>query len=193
MAEKQAGTNTGCTGEVFRSNSEDGGGQLAVSFSGGKDSAVLLYIMAQMWSVSSHKDKPLRVFFSNTTNEFSCAAKYRKEYLQFIKEKFGIEVEYHEIKAEDNYINIVDTVGLPFISKKISRMVRDCKTTLQKLEPNVVKFAFTSKKNGGLGYREVCQFLNDKCGMDIGIPDIEEGYYQKRAQAYEEKNGGDGR
>lgn len=72
------------------------GGQLAVSFSGGKDSAVLLYIMAQMWSVSSHKDKPLRVFFSNTTNEF-------------------------------------------------------------------------------------------------GIPDIEEGYYQKRAQAYEEKNGGDGR
>ena len=64
---------------------------------------------------------------------------------------------------------------------------------LQKLEPNVVKFAFTSKKNGGLGYREVCQFLNDKCGMNIGIPDIEEGYYQKRAQAYEEKNGGDGR
>lgn len=109
------------------------GGQLAVSFSGGKDSAVLLYIMAQMWSVSSHKDKPLRVFFSNTTNEFSCAAKYRKEYLQFIKEKFGIEVEYHEIKAEDNYINIVDTVGLPFISKKISRMVRDCKTTLKRL------------------------------------------------------------
>ena len=367
------------------------GGQLAVSFSGGKDSAVLLYLMAQMWSVSSYKDKPLRVFFSNTTNEFSCATKYRKEYLQFIKEKFGIEVEYHEIKAEDNYINIVDTVGLPFISKKISRMVRDCKTTLkrlglkyadieqympqhytknnhsemikaadrlrelgfndtvilnltkiradnyigtrflpvkyrpildndeivlseqccgilkkdpmkqaqkelggllpvtgemaadsrdrmtayrmtgcnmfdgdhpkskplgpveeqtvlwyiyteviplmpvygecvcgglqcagcetykltgeqrtgcklcgfgimydqdrfirlQKLEPNVVKFAFTSKKNGGLGYREVCQFLNDKCGMDIGIPDIEEGYYQKRAQAYEEKNGGE--
>lgn len=130
MAEKQAGTNTGCTGKVFRSNSEDGG-QLAVSFSGGKDSAVLLYLMAQMWSVSSYKDKPLRVFFSNTTNEFSCATKYRKEYLQFIKEKFGIEVEYHEIKAEDNYINIVDTVGLPFISKKISRMVRDCKTTLQ--------------------------------------------------------------
>lgn len=63
---------------------------------------------------------------------------------------------------------------------------------LQKLEPNVVKFAFTSKKNGGLGYREVCQFLNDKCGMDIGIPDIEEGYYQKRAQAYKEKNRGDG-
>ena len=386
MAEKQAGTNTDCAGEVLRSNSEDGG-QLAVSFSGGKDSAVLLYLMAQMWSVSSHKDKPLRVFFSNTTNEFSCATKYRKEYLQFIKEKFGIEIEYHEIKAEDNYINIVDTVGLPFISKKVSRMVRDCKATLkrlglryadieqympqhytknshgemikaadhlrklgfndtvilnltkiradnhignrflpvkyrpildndeivlseqccgilkkdpmkqaqkelggllpvtgemaadsrdrmtayrmtgcnmfdgdhpkskplgpveeqtvlwyiytetiplmpvygecicdglkcegcetykltgeqrtgcklcgfgimydpdrfirlQKLEPNVVKFAFTSKKNGGLGYREVCQFLNDKCGMNIGIPDTEEGYYQKRAKVYEEK------
>lgn len=51
----------------------------------------------------------------------------------------------------------------------------------------------SNSEDGGLGYREVCQFLNDKCGMDIGIPDIEEGYYQKRAQAYEEKNGGDGR
>lgn len=56
-------------------------GELAVSFSGGKDSAVLLYLMAEMWSISSYKDNPLRVFFSNTTNEFGCAAKYRKEYL----------------------------------------------------------------------------------------------------------------
>lgn len=34
-------------------------GKLEVSFSGGKDSAVLLYLMAEMWSSSSHKDEPL--------------------------------------------------------------------------------------------------------------------------------------
>ena len=108
-------------------------GGIAVSFSGGKDSAVLLYLMAEMWSISSFKDKPLRVFFSNTTNEFVCATKYRKEYLQFIENKFQIKIEYYEIKAEDNYFNVVDTVGLPFVSKKVSRMVRDCKTTLKRL------------------------------------------------------------
>ena len=55
------------------------------------------------------------------------------------------------------------------------------------MEPKIVQFAFTSKENGGLGYKEVCQFLNDKCGMNIGIPDIEEGYYEKRALKYAEK------
>ncbi len=106
-------------------------GQLAVSFSGGKDSAVLLYIMAQMWSASSHKDKPLR--FLQTQQMNLAAPQSIEKNICSSSKKIRIEVEYHEIKAEDNYINIVDTVGLPFISKKISRMVRDCKTTLKRL------------------------------------------------------------
>lgn len=364
-------------------------GRLAVSFSGGKDSAVVLWIMAQMWALSTHKNEPLKVFFANTTNEFTCATKYRKMYIAWIEQQFEIKIEYHETRSDHSYFEIVDMVGLPFVSKKVSRMVRDCKETLkrlglryadieqympkhytknsydemlaaaeklrelgfndtvilnltkirsdnriglrflpvkyrpildndeivlseqcctflkkepiskaekemggllpvtgemamdsrdrmeayrttgcnlfdsdkpkskpigpmteqtvlwiiktyglpimpaygecvhcgkqtgdieteeltltgeqrtgcklcgfgimydpdrfirlQKLEPNVVKFAFTSKKNGGLGYREICQFLNEKCGMKIGIPDTEEGYYEKRAIAYKEK------
>ena len=51
-------------------------GKLIVSFSGGKDSAVVLYIMAQMWSISKHKTEPLQVAFSNTSNEFACMEKY---------------------------------------------------------------------------------------------------------------------
>lgn len=46
-------------------------GKIAVSFSGGKDSAVVLYLIAEAWSTSKHKDEPLQVFFSNTTNEFA--------------------------------------------------------------------------------------------------------------------------
>lgn len=45
-------------------------GQLHVSFSGGKDSAVLLYLMAEMWSISACKDEELQVMFANTSNEF---------------------------------------------------------------------------------------------------------------------------
>jgi 3'-phosphoadenosine 5'-phosphosulfate sulfotransferase (PAPS reductase)/FAD synthetase len=360
-------------------------GELAIAFSGGKDSAVLLFIMAQMWAVT-YQQKPLRVFFANTTNEFVCAQKYRKEYISWIKNKFNITVDYRETRADDNYFNVVDIVGLPFISKKVSRMIRDCKETLKRLglryadiekympkhytknhieemikaaehlralgfndtvilnltkirsdnhiglrflpvryrpildnddielsekcceilkkgplgkmqkemggllsvtgemaedsrdrmeayritgcnmfegnhkkskplgpmteqtvlwiiktyeipimpvygkceccglqgisetyeltgekrtgcklcgfgiaydpnrfirlatlEPKVAQFAFTSRKNGGLGYREVCIFLNEKCGMNIGIPDIQEGFYEKRAMQYKKQ------
>lgn len=356
-------------------------GELVISFSGGKDSAVVLYLMAQMWSISKQKDKPLRVFFADTTNEFICARKYRQEYIKWIEQKFDIKVEYTEVKADSNYFNVVDTIGLPFISKKVSRMVRDCKETLRRLdikykdiepympkhytsnniqemiraadklrelgfndtvilnltkirsdnhiglrflpikyrplldnedielseqcctilkkeplkkvqketegllavtgemagdsrdrleayrktgcnlffgnsrkskpigpmteqtvlwiiehekipimpaygdckccdgvyeltgekrtgcklcgfgimydpdrfvrlaktEPKIVQFAFTSRENGGLGYKEVCLFLNEKCGMNIGIPEIEEGYYKARAMKYKER------
>lgn len=60
-------------------------------------------------------------------------------------------------------------------------------TRLYKFEPKIVQFAFTSKENGGLGYRKVCKFLNENCGMKIAIPEVEEGYYEKRAKAYQER------
>ncbi len=75
-------------------------GEVAVSFSGGKDSAVLLYIMASAWELSRHKERPLMVFFADTTNEFVSARKYRKEYIKWIEEKFEIKIEYHEAKAD---------------------------------------------------------------------------------------------
>ena len=357
-------------------------GEVAVSFSGGKDSAVLLYIMASAWTLSKYKEDPLTVFFADTSNEFVSAKKYRKEYIQWIEEKFEIKIKYHEAKADESYFNVVDTIGLPFISKKVSRMIRDAKEMFKKLglrysdiedhmpqhytqkhiesmieaadymrglgfsdtvilnltkirsdnkmgrrflpiqyrpiidneeielsekccdilkkdplkkaeremgrflpvtgemamdsrdrmtayrmtgcnlfdsdrpkskplgpmteqvilqfiytrnlpimppygeckrskcgeykltgeqrtgcklcgfgivydperfirlykfEPNVVKFAFTSKRNGGLGYREVCEFLNQHCGMKIAIPEVEDGYYENRAKAYQAK------
>lgn len=355
-------------------------GELAVSFSGGKDSAVLLHIMAFAWGIMK-KDRPLRVFFANTTNEFVTAGKYRREYIKWVEEQLGIKIEYHEVRADDNYFNVVHTVGLPFVSKKVSRMVRDVKEMFRKVgmkyadiesrmpkhytakyidemiaaadylrglgfsdtvvlnltkirsdnhigrrflptqyrplidsefdlsekccdilkkgpmkkigkemghllavtgemamdsrdrmtayrmtgcnlfdsdrpkskplgpmteqavlqyiytrelpimppygeckcnecgqyrltgeqrtgcklcgfglvydperfvrlnefEPKVVQFAFTKRELGGLGYRELCQFLNENCGMNIAIPDVQDGYYENRAIAYRER------
>lgn len=360
-------------------------GELSISFSGGKDSAVVLFLMAEMWSISKQKEKPLKVFFANTTNEFVCAAKYRRDYIEWIQNRFEIEIEYKEVGADSNYFNVVDSVGVPFISKKVSRMIRDCKETLRrlgiryrdiekympehytknnieemikaadklrelgfndtvilnltkirsdnhiglrflplqyrpildnddielsekcceilkkgplkkieseigkllavtgemaedsrdrmeayrktgcnlfygksrkskpigpmteqavlwlikkenipimpvygececknidgkeeyeltgekrtgcklcgfgivydpdrfvrlaKIEPKIIQFAFTSKENGGLGYREICDFLNKNCKMEIGIPQVQEGYYEKRALEYNKR------
>lgn len=359
-------------------------GKLAIAFSGGKDSAVLLFLMAEMWSISNHKEEPLPVMFANTTNEFSIMYKYIKFYITWIENKFGIKISFKTVKAEQSYFDVVQSVGYPFISKKVARMIRDCKNTfnrlglrysqieeilpkhytkkyrqeklkaakqlkeigfndvvilnltgitsegkegtrflplqyrpiidndqlkfseecctilkknpmgqlekemgnllpvtaemaadgndrleayrktgcnvfdgdhpkskplgavteqtvlrfiydegipccpvygscvhdeqkeyyyftgesrtgcklcgfglkfdperflrLQKLEPSVVKFAFTSLDRGGLGYTEICKFLNDYCGMKIVIPEIEQGYYEKRALMYKERN-----
>lgn len=358
-------------------------GKVIVSFSGGKDSTVTLYLMAAAWAITKHKEEPLKIVFSDTTNEFICVHGYIKSYLEYIENLFSIKTELHTVRAEKNYFEIAETVGLPFISKKTSRMIRDCKQTLRRLglkykdieeympkhytgkyydemlrsaeklrelgfndvvvlnltkirsdnglgkrflalkyrpildndeielsevccqilkkdpmgeiekelggllpvtgemaadgrdrlemymrtgcnmfdgdhpkskplgpvteqtvlwyiftkkipimpaygevifdeekgeyrttgekrtgcklcgfglmydkerfvrlnnlEPKIVQFAFTSKKNGGLGYREVCEFLNDRCGMKIAIPEVKEGYYEKRAKAYQEK------
>lgn len=360
-------------------------GKLSVSFSGGKDSAVLLLLMAEMWSISKYKNEPLHVMYSNTTNEFVCMMKYVKDYCEWIERTYDIQIILHKVQSELNYFQVTDLVGMPFVSKKVSRMVRDCKSTfkrlgltypdvehlmpehytpkhydemlqsaeklrelgfnhtvilhltkitsanrinhqmflplqyrpmidfdvdfsdqcckylkkdpikamnkelggmlpvtgemacnskdrlnayrmtgcnmfdgdrpkskplgamteqtllkfifeekppiappygelsynpdtdtyrfsgeqrtgcklcgfglhfdterfirLQKIEPNIVKFAFTDRERGGLGYTKICTFLNEKCGMHISIPVIEQGYYEKRALEYKMKRG----
>lgn len=354
-------------------------GNLVISFSGGKDSAVLLFLMAEMWSIT-YQDKVLEVMFANTTNEFACMPGYVKFYCAWIEQRFNIKIHLTGVHGDKSYFQITDEVGLPFVSKKVSRMVRDCKrilhdlgltyedikdilpqhyteqhydemltsaeqlrelgvshtvilnltkitsdnkisqqrflpvqyrplidapfdlseecckflkkdpikyaskeigqmlpvvgemacdskdrmnayrqtgcnmfdgsrpkskplgaateqtilrfiyeekipcspvygecvydeetdtykftgeqrtgcklcgfglkfdperyVRLQKLEPNVVTFAFTDRDRGGLGYMEVCTFLNEHCDMNIAIPEIEQGYYEKRALAY---------
>jgi len=45
-------------------------------------------------------------------------------------------------------------------------------TRHQQLEPAKIKYAFTPKAEGGLGYLEVCQYLNEHCKCKIKIPEI---------------------
>ena len=108
-------------------------GKIAVSFSGGKDSAVVLYLMAEAWSISKHKDEPLQVFFSNTTNEFTSMLPYIREYIKYIEAKFEIKIKFEIVRGEYTYFQVIDMVGLPFVSKKVARMVRDVKATLKRL------------------------------------------------------------
>jgi len=108
-------------------------GKLSVSFSGGKDSAVLLLIMAEMWSISKYKNAPLHVMYSNTSNEFISMPGYVKDYCTWIEKTYGVKIELHKVQSELNYFQVTDLVGMPFVSKKVSRMVRDCKSTFKRL------------------------------------------------------------
>lgn len=43
---------------------------------------------------------------------------------------------------------------------------------LQETEPAKIAFAFKPFKQGGLGYKETCEYLNEYCGMKIAIPQV---------------------
>lgn len=43
---------------------------------------------------------------------------------------------------------------------------------LQETEPSKVKIAFTPIERGGLGYREVCEYMNEYCKTNIQIPEV---------------------
>ena len=117
-----------CLEAIVRTN-----GKLYVAFSGGKDSAVLLYLMGQLWATSIHKSEPLKVMNADTSNEFLCMQSYVVSYCKYIEKKFDIIIDLHIVRGEKNYVEVTDLVGMPFISKKVSRIVRDCKKDFKKL------------------------------------------------------------
>lgn len=108
-------------------------GKVVVSLSGGKDSAVMLYITAQMWASGKHRNEKLIVMFANTSNEFNCMSSYTKELCTYIEKAFEIKIDLHEVRGEKHYFDVVEEVGFPFVSKKVARCVRDVKATLARL------------------------------------------------------------
>lgn len=85
---------------------EDG---VYVSFSGGKDSTVLLDIVRQEYNVPA--------VFIDTGLEYP-------EVRRFVKEQDGITW----LKPEMNFRQVLQTYGYPVISKEISKKVHDCRS-----------------------------------------------------------------
>lgn len=98
-------------------------GKVVVSLSGGKDSAMMLYIIAQMWACSNHKNDKLIVMFADTSNEFNCMRKYVRELCSYIENAFEIEIDLKIVRGDKHYFDVVEEVGFPFISKKVARCV----------------------------------------------------------------------
>ena len=80
-----------------------------IAFSGGIDSTAMLKLVRFF-------DKSRTAIFSNTTNEFN-------EILHFVRETENVEI----IMPETTFIKTVQQFGFPLISKKVARMVHDCK------------------------------------------------------------------
>lgn len=83
-----------------------------VSFSGGRDSTVLLDICRRF------VDKDMKAVFDNTGNEFP-------EIVKFVRQFENVTI----ISPKLNIREVISKIGFPLISKEVAKGIRDAKTT----------------------------------------------------------------
>ncbi|MFA5300415.1 MAG: phosphoadenosine phosphosulfate reductase family protein [Lutibacter sp.] len=76
-----------------------------ISFSGGLDSTVMLYLVRII-------SKNQKAVFCNTTNEFT-------EIIKFVKQKENVEI----VKPKITFIEVLQQYGFPLISKEVAHMI----------------------------------------------------------------------
>lgn len=103
-------------------------GQIAVAWSGGKDSTTLLYLTARIW-VSLYGDRPLTAVFADTTNEHREIYQFLDEFREWLPKKTGVKLEFIEASPDTTFAREAKA-GLPLISKNVSMTVRKLKKYL---------------------------------------------------------------
>lgn len=106
---------------------------VSVAFSGGADSTVLLDLVCRVWSNVLHNPCPLSVIYSNTSNEFSEMPIHVRNVISFMRDKYGVDIDYKEVKSNKTFIDVVKTYGYPIASKKVAKMIEYTKEHLDKL------------------------------------------------------------
>lgn len=100
-----------------------------VSFSGGKDSTVLADLCAAFCKRSFGK---LILVFSDTGLEYPEVKKFVPYYADYLRKKYAMEVELVIVKPEMTFRKVIQEIGYPIGSKRIARMIYDCKHPTEK-------------------------------------------------------------
>lgn len=100
--------------------------QVYVSFSGGKDSTVLADLCAK---VCQKYGWTLHMLFVNTGLEYPEIQKFVKEYAEWLRQTYAIEVELTIIRPEMRFDEVIKKYGYPVISKEVARAVHYAKKT----------------------------------------------------------------
>ena len=103
-------------------------GNWYISFSGGKDSTVLLYIAAAMMNQMTVQPHPLRVLFCDTGLEFPEIRKFVPWYINWLSEKFPrITIDYTRKRPEKRFDCVIKEYGYPVISKEVSQKIKEAR------------------------------------------------------------------
>lgn len=91
--------------------------EVYVSFSGGKDSTVLADICARWCKATG---ATLYLVFVNTGLEYPEIQKFVKEYSQYLRDKYDIEVVLEILRPKMRFDEVIKKYGYPVISKEVS-------------------------------------------------------------------------
>ena len=94
--------------------------EVYVSFSGGKDSTVLADLCAKWCAIIK---KPLFLVFVNTGLEYPEIQKHVKEFAEYLREKYQIEVDLVILRPQKRFDEVIQEYGYPVISKDVSKTV----------------------------------------------------------------------
>lgn len=108
-------------------------GNIAVAFSGGKDSSMLMYRACRMWSIF-YPNRPLKVFCNDTTIEYIGMIDFVKSFVKQMESLWGITIDLEIQRPANNetFISVIRREGLPLISKKTAKSVRKLKDLMRK-------------------------------------------------------------
>lgn len=109
-------------------------GDMAISFSGGKDSALVLDMYCYIISTicSAYKDIPIKVMWANTTNETKAMREYVPWFIERCEKKYGVKIDFIEVAPAKgkNIVTVMKEEGLPFISKMTASILRKVKSSM---------------------------------------------------------------
>lgn len=100
------------------------GGKCYVSFSGGKDSTVLAYMVAKWLSGFRTPPYSLTLVFVNTGLEYPEIQRFADEYSEWLRKRFPrIEVQLVRLRPKMNIRQVITRYGYPVVSKEVSHCV----------------------------------------------------------------------
>lgn len=107
-------------------------GDIMVSFSGGKDSALLLdmycEIASKLFGITE-----VHVGYADTTNETKAMREYVPWFIDRCEKKYGVKIHMTTTRPKNNitFASVVKERGIPFISKQTAGMIRKTKESMK--------------------------------------------------------------
>ena len=115
---------------------EEFGDDVYFSYSGGKDSTVLLEMVAKFCKEYGYT---LYVVFCDTGLEYPEIRKFAEQNARRIAEKYGIEMQFVRLKPDMIFRDVIIEYGYPIISKEVSKIIYGARHSKDKKQSYINK------------------------------------------------------